>query len=189
MTGPCPLRNFATPVYRHWRFSRTSSNRHSLGRLMTATLRRTSALQASPKSFHSPCFSTRQSTVGCCAVLVNHYSSPSITSCTSCVKSITSSTPAVSTTCLTARQREHLCRGQHSAAFPESFDSSDVETLVVVGGGAAGVFGALRAKELAPHLTVVVLDKAQPLGKVRRRPPVLYYGDHGQAGVLPLPLA
>ena len=45
--------------------------------------------------------------------------------------------------------------------------AGDGKTLVVVGGGAAGVFGALRAKALAPHLTVVVVDKSQPLGKVR----------------------
>ncbi|CAM6083731.1 unnamed protein product [Calypogeia fissa] len=39
----------------------------------------------------------------------------------------------------------------------------DNRTLVVVGGGAAGVFGALRAKTLHPSLEVVVLEKGQRL--------------------------
>ncbi|CAI5510665.1 unnamed protein product [Closterium sp. Naga37s-1] len=39
--------------------------------------------------------------------------------------------------------------------------------LVVIGGGAAGVFGAIRAKELAPGLEVRVVEKSHPLGKVR----------------------
>ncbi|CAI5522697.1 unnamed protein product [Closterium sp. Naga37s-1] len=39
--------------------------------------------------------------------------------------------------------------------------------LVVNGGGAAGVFGAIRAKEMAPGLEVRVVEKSQPLGKVR----------------------
>jgi glycine/D-amino acid oxidase-like deaminating enzyme len=37
---------------------------------------------------------------------------------------------------------------------------------VVVGGGAAGVFGAIRAKTLAPNLKVVVVEKGKPLSKV-----------------------
>ncbi|CAI6008063.1 unnamed protein product, partial [Closterium sp. NIES-65] len=37
--------------------------------------------------------------------------------------------------------------------------------LVVIGGGAAGVFGAIRAKEMAPGLEVRVVEKSQPLGK------------------------
>jgi flavin-dependent dehydrogenase len=37
---------------------------------------------------------------------------------------------------------------------------------VVVGGGAAGVFGAIRAKTLAPNLKVVVIEKGKPLSKV-----------------------
>ena len=40
--------------------------------------------------------------------------------------------------------------------------------LVVLGGGAAGFFGALRAAELAPHARVVLLEAAaSPLQKVR----------------------
>jgi len=39
--------------------------------------------------------------------------------------------------------------------------------LVVVGGGAAGVFGAARAKTICPQMKVVVVEKAQLLSKVR----------------------
>ncbi|CAN4081707.1 unnamed protein product [Withania somnifera] len=44
---------------------------------------------------------------------------------------------------------------------------SGEELLVVVGGGAAGIYGAIRAKTLAPNLEVVVIEKAKPLSKVR----------------------
>lgn len=40
------------------------------------------------------------------------------------------------------------------------------ELLVVVGGGAAGVYGAIRAKSVAPHLQVLVVEKGKPLSKV-----------------------
>lgn len=40
------------------------------------------------------------------------------------------------------------------------------ELLVVVGGGAAGVYAAVRAKTIAPHLDVVVVEKAKLLSKV-----------------------
>eukprot|EP00897_Mesotaenium_endlicherianum_P009952 jgi/Mesen1/8986/ME000056S08395 len=41
------------------------------------------------------------------------------------------------------------------------------QVLAVVGGGAAGIFGAIRAKECRPDLHVIVLEKAAPLSKVR----------------------
>ncbi|XP_022938975.1 uncharacterized protein LOC111445022 isoform X1 [Cucurbita moschata] len=41
------------------------------------------------------------------------------------------------------------------------------ELLVVVGGGAAGVYGAVRAKTLAPNLNVMVIEKGRPLSKVK----------------------
>ncbi|KAL8545886.1 hypothetical protein ACS0TY_005851 [Phlomoides rotata] len=41
------------------------------------------------------------------------------------------------------------------------------ETLVVVGGGAAGVYGAIRAKTIAPDLKVLVIEKGKPLSKVK----------------------
>lgn len=44
--------------------------------------------------------------------------------------------------------------------------SSKEELLVVVGGGAAGVYGAIRAKTLAPNLDVLVIEKGMPLSKV-----------------------
>ncbi|KAG8612170.1 hypothetical protein MANES_S095220v8 [Manihot esculenta] len=44
---------------------------------------------------------------------------------------------------------------------------STEELLVVVGGGAAGMFGAIRAKTVAPNLNVVVIEKGKPLSKVK----------------------
>ncbi|PNX80753.1 FAD/NAD(P)-binding oxidoreductase family protein [Trifolium pratense] len=41
------------------------------------------------------------------------------------------------------------------------------EKLVVVGGGAAGVYGAIHAKTIAPHLNVVIIEKGKPLSKVK----------------------
>lgn len=38
---------------------------------------------------------------------------------------------------------------------------------MVVGGGAAGVYGAIRAKTLAPNLNVVIIEKGKPLSKVK----------------------
>jgi len=39
--------------------------------------------------------------------------------------------------------------------------------LVVVGGGAAGVYASIRAKTLAPRLNVVVIEKGRFLSKVK----------------------
>ncbi|KAK1300343.1 hypothetical protein QJS10_CPB13g01070 [Acorus calamus] len=39
--------------------------------------------------------------------------------------------------------------------------------LVVIGGGAAGVYAAIRAKMLAPCLSVLVIEKGKPLSKVK----------------------
>ncbi|TXG59052.1 hypothetical protein EZV62_016881 [Acer yangbiense] len=44
---------------------------------------------------------------------------------------------------------------------------SGEEVLVVVGGGAAGVYGAIRAKTVAPKLIVIVIEKGKPLSKVK----------------------
>jgi flavin-dependent dehydrogenase len=38
--------------------------------------------------------------------------------------------------------------------------------LAVVGGGPAGIFGAIRAKSICPSLNVLVLEKSQFLSKV-----------------------
>ncbi|EPS60882.1 hypothetical protein M569_13919, partial [Genlisea aurea] len=43
----------------------------------------------------------------------------------------------------------------------------EAETLVVVGGGPAGIFGAIRAKTVAPTLSVVVIEKGRLLSKVK----------------------
>ncbi|KAI3665904.1 hypothetical protein L6452_44539 [Arctium lappa] len=53
-----------------------------------------------------------------------------------------------------------------TVAFSQSPEVSD-ERMVVVGGGAAGIYGAIRAKTLAPNLNVVVIEKAKPLAKVK----------------------
>ena len=44
--------------------------------------------------------------------------------------------------------------------------SSEEELLVAVGGGAAGIYGAIRAKTVAPNLNVLVIEKGQLLSKV-----------------------
>uniref|UniRef100_A0A0E0FEU6 FAD-dependent oxidoreductase 2 FAD binding domain-containing protein n=1 Tax=Oryza meridionalis TaxID=40149 RepID=A0A0E0FEU6_9ORYZ len=43
----------------------------------------------------------------------------------------------------------------------------EAQSLVVVGGGAAGVYASIRAKSLAPHLNVLVFDKGRFLSKVK----------------------
>ncbi|XP_024974179.1 uncharacterized protein LOC112512444 isoform X4 [Cynara cardunculus var. scolymus] len=53
-----------------------------------------------------------------------------------------------------------------TVAFSQSPEVSD-ERMVVVGGGAAGIYGAIRAKTLAPNLNVVVIEKGKPLAKVK----------------------
>nr|KAJ0219471.1 hypothetical protein LSAT_V11C300139440 [Lactuca sativa] len=53
-----------------------------------------------------------------------------------------------------------------TVAVSHSPDVSD-ERMVVVGGGAAGIYGAIRAKTLAPDLNVIVIEKAKPLAKVK----------------------
>uniref|UniRef100_I1R890 FAD-dependent oxidoreductase 2 FAD binding domain-containing protein n=1 Tax=Oryza glaberrima TaxID=4538 RepID=I1R890_ORYGL len=46
-------------------------------------------------------------------------------------------------------------------------DEAEAQSLVVVGGGAAGVYASIRAKSLAPHLNVLVFDKGRFLSKVK----------------------
>ncbi|MFS8032010.1 putative 3-Dehydro-bile acid delta(4,6)-reductase, HI0933-like insert domain superfamily [Helianthus anomalus] len=53
-----------------------------------------------------------------------------------------------------------------TVALSESPEVSD-EKMVVVGGGAAGIYGAIRAKTLAPNLNVIVIEKGKPLAKVK----------------------
>ncbi|KAL8137425.1 hypothetical protein V2J09_003426 [Rumex salicifolius] len=54
-----------------------------------------------------------------------------------------------------------------SAVALSSSEQRDNELLVVVGGGAAGIFGAIRAKTVAPHLNVIVIEKGRLLSKVK----------------------
>ncbi|CAI0453660.1 unnamed protein product [Linum tenue] len=54
-----------------------------------------------------------------------------------------------------------------ATSSPQTAEKSDGELLVVVGGGAAGVYGAIRAKSLAPHLNVLVVEKGKLLSKVK----------------------
>ncbi|CAL1357846.1 unnamed protein product [Linum trigynum] len=54
-----------------------------------------------------------------------------------------------------------------ATSSPQSAEKSDGELLLVVGGGAAGVYGAIRAKSLAPHLNVLVVEKGKLLSKVK----------------------
>ncbi|ONK75668.1 uncharacterized protein A4U43_C03F19290 [Asparagus officinalis] len=41
------------------------------------------------------------------------------------------------------------------------------QLLVIVGAGAAGVYASIRAKEIAPHLNVLIIEKGKPLSKVK----------------------
>ncbi|KAF9606252.1 hypothetical protein IFM89_024073 [Coptis chinensis] len=50
--------------------------------------------------------------------------------------------------------------------FPKAQHGNE-ELLVVIGGGAAGVYGAIRAKTVAPHLSVLVIEKGKFLSKVK----------------------
>ncbi|KDP45464.1 hypothetical protein JCGZ_09713 [Jatropha curcas] len=54
-----------------------------------------------------------------------------------------------------------------TATAASTAHESNQELLVVVGGGAAGVYGAIRANTLAPNLNVVIIEKGKPLSKVK----------------------
>ncbi|CAA3005819.1 uncharacterized protein LOC111400826 isoform X1 [Olea europaea var. sylvestris] len=58
-------------------------------------------------------------------------------------------------------------RRNYCAISLSSSPKSGEETLLVVGGGAAGTYGAIRAKTVAPHLKVIVIEKGKPLSKVK----------------------
>uniref|UniRef100_M8D685 FAD-dependent oxidoreductase 2 FAD binding domain-containing protein n=1 Tax=Aegilops tauschii TaxID=37682 RepID=M8D685_AEGTA len=76
---------------------------------------------------------------------------------------------------------EKVWRGRRSGAVSPGFGGGvyarrsrsgrrgkeDEQSLVVVGGGAAGVYASIRAKTLAPHLNVVVIEKGKFLSKVK----------------------
>lgn len=58
-----------------------------------------------------------------------------------------------------------LCFSSSHAAIKSQQTSEQL--LVVIGAGPAGVYAAIRAKEVAPHLRVLVIDKGRPLSKVK----------------------
>ncbi|PWA86602.1 FAD/NAD(P)-binding oxidoreductase family protein [Artemisia annua] len=55
---------------------------------------------------------------------------------------------------------------RHQRFVTVRYSEDNKESMVVVGGSAAGIYGAIRAKTLAPNLNVVVIEKAKPLAKV-----------------------
>lgn len=58
-------------------------------------------------------------------------------------------------------------RAASTAEAGVELEGSRDPVLVVVGGGAAGIFGAVQAKTMCPQLKVVVLEKGKLLSKVR----------------------
>ncbi|XP_068649157.1 uncharacterized protein [Aristolochia californica] len=60
-----------------------------------------------------------------------------------------------------------LCNRRVCTTPIRSSQQAGEQLLLVVGGGAAGVYGAIRAKEVAPHLGVLVVEKGKFLSKVR----------------------
>lgn len=58
-------------------------------------------------------------------------------------------------------------RSLFTASAINSLADEDEGVLVVVGGGAAGVYGAIRAKTLSPQLRVLVIEKGRFLSKVQ----------------------
>ncbi|CAN6344110.1 unnamed protein product [Urochloa humidicola] len=59
-----------------------------------------------------------------------------------------------------------VCASPGDRAHEQQGDN-EVKSLVVVGGGAAGVYASIRAKTLAPRLNVVVIEKGRFLSKVK----------------------
>jgi hypothetical protein len=75
-------------------------------------------------------------------------------------------------------QTARACNKLHTRASDSSVQGVESErddavqqhqhpVLVVVGGGAAGIFGALQAKTVFPQMQVIVLEKGKLLSKVR----------------------
>ncbi|XP_044505451.1 uncharacterized protein YtfP isoform X2 [Mangifera indica] len=70
-------------------------------------------------------------------------------------------------TAIIGRNYNSYARKFSTFALNPHCEMSGEEVLVVVGGGAAGIFGAIRAKTVAPKLNVVVIEKGKPLSKVK----------------------
>ncbi|KAJ1266670.1 hypothetical protein BS78_08G170000 [Paspalum vaginatum] len=86
--------------------------------------------------------------------------------------------PCLQPTLTTARRaaafpsRSRLSSSSTSSPSPaneqgQQSRQNEEPSLVVVGGGAAGVYASIRAKTLAPRLNVVVVDKGRFLSKVK----------------------
>ncbi|XP_066360387.1 uncharacterized protein [Miscanthus floridulus] len=82
--------------------------------------------------------------------------------------------PCLQPTLTTSRRATAFCRTSCLSSIPASRTSTyeqgqheEQPSLVVVGGGAAGVYASIRAKTLAPHLNVAVVEKGRFLSKVK----------------------
>ncbi|XP_020580014.1 uncharacterized protein LOC110024406 isoform X2 [Phalaenopsis equestris] len=67
----------------------------------------------------------------------------------------------------TSRRLDFARRGRRFCSTGRCLGNRSEPLLLVAGGGAAGIYASLRAKELAPHLNVLVIEKGKPLSKVR----------------------
>ncbi|CAE6204632.1 unnamed protein product [Arabidopsis arenosa] len=74
--------------------------------------------------------------------------------------------PVKALLCRTIRRRR-IFTGATITSLADKGKNDESELLVVVGGGAAGVYGAIRAKTLAPDLRVLVIEKGRFLSKVK----------------------
>ncbi|ONM02338.1 FAD/NAD(P)-binding oxidoreductase family protein [Zea mays] len=80
--------------------------------------------------------------------------------------------PCLQPTLTTARRATVFSRTRCLSSTPasptyEQGQHEEEPSLVVVGGGAAGVYASIRAKTLAPHLNVAVVEKGRFLSKVK----------------------
>ncbi|KAG7611277.1 3-Dehydro-bile acid delta4-6-reductase-like [Arabidopsis suecica] len=74
--------------------------------------------------------------------------------------------PVKALLCRTIRSRR-IFIATAITSLAEKGKKDESELLVVVGGGAAGVYGAIRAKTLSPDLRVLVIEKGSFLSKVK----------------------
>ncbi|KAJ0982814.1 hypothetical protein J5N97_011069 [Dioscorea zingiberensis] len=73
-------------------------------------------------------------------------------------------------TSITSRPLRPRSRKRFNSSFSSvvcSAQQTSEQLLVVVGGGAAGIYASIKAKEVAPHLSVLVIEKAKLLSKVK----------------------
>ncbi|ANM70781.1 FAD/NAD(P)-binding oxidoreductase family protein [Arabidopsis thaliana] len=74
--------------------------------------------------------------------------------------------PVKALLCRTIRRRR-IFTATAITSLADKGEKDESELLVVVGGGAAGVYGAIRAKTLSPDLRVLVIEKGSFLSKVK----------------------